>query len=370
MKLMEFYRRTPTYYKTRRAVCLRGAIGRGKSTVMGLVPALLGSKFGGEFGLVILNGPMLNPNDAIGYLIPHRVEAEVNGEKVSRMESEFTQPFWFRTAEGRHLSEFTGGIILVDEEDKMDADVKKIIGEAALSGRLGPHVVPKGWVFWFAGNRQEDRSGSTKDYAHLQNRRRDINIDEDIDGLIEVYNRMKLNPVFVAFAANNSHVLHENIPDTIKPWCTPRSFEAAARHVMACMEDAGLDPMGEEMPSDPFIQEEIAGDIGTGAAAQLFATIELQKHMPRFSDIVANPKKAKVPDAADAQMLVCFNLAARVDEKSIEPVMEYLKGFPEEFTITFGKAAVARDFNLVNTKAFGKWTKENASLMMAISDMR
>ena len=35
----------------------------------------------------------------------------------------------------------------------MDTDLKKIIGEAALSGRLGPHFIPEGWVIWMAGNR-------------------------------------------------------------------------------------------------------------------------------------------------------------------------------------------------------------------------
>jgi hypothetical protein len=49
----------------------------------------------------------------------------------------FSDPFFWRTDDGKRLEEYDGGIIFVDELDKMDTDVKKCIGEAALSGRSG-----------------------------------------------------------------------------------------------------------------------------------------------------------------------------------------------------------------------------------------
>lgn len=375
MKLNDFLKRSVTYYRSHvnggSSVCLRGAIGRGKTTIMRKVPARLSAALGGTFGMVLLSGPLLNPTDALGFLMPQTTE-RLDREGVVRkhLESLFSEPFFFRTDEGRHVSEYDGGIIFVDEEDKMDPDVKKIIGEAALSGRLGPHTLPKGWVVWFAGNRQADRSGSTKDYAHLQNRRRDIEIDDDIDGLVDHYTREGINPVFVSFAATNPQVVHEDIPGDIKAWCTPRSLEACARYVMQYMQDNGIDPMSEEIPIDPLMSEDIAGNIGVSAGHHLAATIQLGREMPKFPDIVANPKKVPVPNAPDAQMLVCYTLAARVDEKTVGPVIEYIERFPQEFTITFGKAAVAKNFKLVNHPAFGKWTQKNSSLMMAITDLR
>jgi hypothetical protein len=50
--------------------------------------------------------------------------------------------------------------------------------------------------------------------------------------------------------------------------------------------------------------------------------------------------------------------------------MTYIERMPAEFTITFGKAAVSRDYELINTPAFGEWTARNATLMVAITDAR
>jgi hypothetical protein len=92
--------------------------------------------------------------------------------------------------------------------------------------------------------------------------------------------------------------------------------------------------------------------------------------MPKLEEIVAKPKLAKVPERADAQMLVCYTLAARATKDNIGPIITYIERMPAEFTITFGKAVVARDYNLINTQAMGDWTARNATLMLAITDTK
>jgi hypothetical protein len=106
--------------------------------------------------------------------------------------------------------------------------------------------------------------------------------------------------------------------------------------------------------------------IGEAAAAQLAATIRLSHAMPKYQDIVTDPKGTKLPTAPDAQMLVVYELAGRVSEKEIDPVIQYVDRFPAEFSVTFAKAAVARDTDLINTQAFGAWCARNASLMSAV----
>ena len=89
------------------------------------------------------------------------------------------------TTEGKLLSEYDGGIILVDEADKLGMDEKKIVGEAALSKILGSHKFPPGWVVVFAANRMSDRSGSTRELDHLINRRIKIEITDDVESWVE-----------------------------------------------------------------------------------------------------------------------------------------------------------------------------------------
>lgn len=359
MKLSQVIARIPFWYAAGKCIYLKSAPGRGKTSVLSSAPALLSQATGKNIGLVIINGPLLTPADSIGYLVPKRAAGEDGRE---HMESVYTDPFWFRTKEGRRLDEYDGGIIVVDEADKMDVDVKKVIGEAALTGRLGPHQLPEGWIIWMAGNRQKDRSGSTKELDHLINRRVEIDITDDVESWNMWANRNGIPPLYKAFTNQNPQIVFsEGVPDKQGPWCTPRSLvEAAHFHsVLPKMPDGSL-------PDDEATMEEIAGMIGDAATAQLFAFVKLEREMPKYEDIVKNPENERVPSKPDAAMLVCYNLAHRVNMEECDAVISYIDRMPKEFGVIFGKAAVDRDQNLIKTKGFQKWISANASLMVQI----
>lgn len=360
MKLSTVLNRIPYWYQAGKCVNLKSAPGRGKTTVLSEAPRILSQKFGKNFGLVIINGPLLTPADSIGYLVPKRV---TDADGTERVESLYTDPFWFRTREGKRLNEYDGGIIVVDEADKMDVDVKKVIGEAALSGRLGPHLLPEGWIIWMAGNRQKDRSGSTKELDHLINRRMEIDIDDDIDSWNDWAAQNGVSPLARAFANQNPHIVFsDGVPEKQGPWCTPRSLVEADRHLRLLAGDNAT------FPDDSDTIEEVAGMIGDAAAGQLFAFVKLQREMPSFDSIVKDPKGATLPGKPDAIMLVCFNLAYRVTMDTIDAVITYVDRLPKEFGVIFAKSAAARDMEFVRAKGMQKWIAENASLMVQIGN--
>lgn len=358
MKLSEVSKRLAGWYVAGKSVYLKSAPGRGKTSVLAAAPKLISDRLGKNMGLVIINGPLLTPADSIGYLVPRKVTGEDGKEHV---ESVYTDPFWFRTREGKRLDEYDGGIVVVDEADKMDVDVKKVIGEAALTGRLGPHQLPEGWIIWMAGNRQKDRSGSTKELDHLINRRMEIDITDDIESWNDWANAHGVSPLVKAFANQNVHIVFsDGVPEKQGPWCTPRSLVEADDYMRVLRSDDGT------IPDDPTTLEEVSGMIGDAAASQLFAFVKLEREMPKYEDIVANPTKVKVPEKPDASMLVCYNLAHRVTLADADPVIEYMNRLPKEFGVIFGKAAVQRDPKLVTSKGMVKWIKDNASLMAQI----
>jgi len=356
MRLKDIQRRIVPWYQSGACYYLRGPIGRGKTTILSSAPEVLSRELRGTYGLVVISGPLLNPPDAIGYNMP-----EKHGDWLMSL---FTQPFWFITTEGKHISEYDGGIVLVDEADKMDVDVKKMIGEAALTGNLGPHHLRDfgNWIVWMAGNRAQDRSGSTKEFDHLINRRCEINVDDDLQSVEDYYMEQGVRPEFIAFAHSNPQVLFMDPPAVPAPWCTPRSLHNLARYAQQL---AGNGPI----PTDPLFKEEAAGYIGEGQTAQLFATLELAREMPRFEDIVESPMNVKVPTRADAQMLIVFTLAAKVGDKSLGSCIKYIERMPAEFTITFGKAVLTRNKSFVVHPDFAAWSQRNASLLMAITQI-
>lgn len=356
MKISDFQKRLVRYYDSGISIHLKGGIGLGKSTVIEGAAERLARAKGGTFGTVIISAPLLTPTDAVGYGTPQRIE-----RVRQHLMMLFTEPFWFMTTENKHVEEYDGGVVFIDEIDKADNDVKKVLGEMALSNRLGPHVLPGGWRVWSAGNRAKDRSGSTKEYDHLINRRMEIELEFDLQAFEDFCMEDGVHPLFVAVAGQNPHMFTDELPTVQGPFCTPRSFVRCAHYVQA--QQSTLDTI----EIDALLKEEMQGMIGPGASAVIAAGVTLFNEMPKFKEIVSSPRQAKLPQRADAQILVVYNLAARVDEETMGACIDYVERMPAEFTVAFGKAACRRNPNLVNTAAFGKWCMGNSTLLMAIS---
>lgn len=350
MKLSQILERAPLWYEAGKSIYLKSAPGRGKTETIMSIPALLEKKHPGKrFGLVVINGGCFTLTNATGYLWPE--ERENEGRY-----SQFTRPDWW-LADDYPLESYAGGLIFIDEWDKMDIESKKITGEAALSGRLASHQLPPGWVVWGAGNRSQDRSGSTKELDHLINRRREIEVQDDMVSLLEWGVRNALLPETLTFIEANPQVVFEPLPEKQGPWCTPRGIAGADRYLRLLARDKGV------IPTDATTIEEISGDIGPGAAAQYFAMIRLGMEMPKYEDIVKNPGSVKVPAKIDAQMLVSHSLAARVSSEDAGKVLQYVDRMPKEFAVTFARSATQRDPALVNSKAFMAWIGANSSLI-------
>ena len=128
MNLTDLARELPAFYQSGKCLYLKSGPGRGKTTtIIDSIPHIAAAT-GKNLGVSIISGPLLTPADAQGYLVVDRTPD-------GRVESKYTDPFWWRTAEGKRLEEYDGGVIFIDEADKMDVDVKKVVGEMALSGR-------------------------------------------------------------------------------------------------------------------------------------------------------------------------------------------------------------------------------------------
>ena len=354
MKLSAIARSSVALYTSGKSIYLRSAPGRGKTTtVVDIVPRVA-SALNKRLGLVIINGPLLTPADTVGYLVPVK-------QDDGTVESSYTLPFWWRTNEGKKLEDYDGGFIFIDEADKMDVDCKKVVGEMALSGRCGPHVLPPGGVVWMAGNRQGDRSGSTKELDHLINRRFEIDVTDDLEGWLDWSLKSGVHPTIVTFAKQNPHIVFsQDVPKEQGPFCTPRSLVSTGE-LLATLGSNG------SLPVDDEAVELAAAGIGKAAAAQLFATIRLEAELPDFDTVIKNPTTAKMPSAPDAQMLGCYQFAARVDAATLAPVITYIERMAADFAATFAKAACTRVRLFAAHPAMMDWTKRNNTLMTTLN---
>jgi hypothetical protein len=366
MKLKDILSRIPHYYNLSMqpggpAIRLRGPIGIGKSSTLSKAPTVL-AQFnpGKKFGLVIINGTCVTLTTATGYLWPETV-----GEKTY---SRFTRPDWWRTMmEDLPLEDYDGGIIVVDEDDKLNPDEKKIFGEAALSKRLASHQLPPGWCVWFAGNRASDKSGSTKELSHLNNRVLTINVDHDAAGLIEWFEEQGGLPETMSFVRENEAIVFpDRVPDDFSPFCTSRSLAAWDMHLRLLIE-SGI-PHSEVLTG--LTLEEGNGLIGMSATAQYVATWRLSSQLPAYEAIIADPTGTPIPTRIDAQMMAIYKIANNVTKADAGAAMTYVQRMSDEFSINFVRRLMKRDKKLINVKEISDWALKNASLVALVGKLK
>lgn len=363
MNFKQLHARMPALLASGISIELVSAPGRGKSEFTEDTVKRMEQETGKPWGFAKLFLATQTPPDLIGYVF--KGEREWGGQKVAV--SEPTLPSWMVTVEGKPVWDYERGILFLDEYGQGEADVKRASAELLLNKKLGPWSLPPGWTVLAASNRANDRSGVTKSFDFVINRRMEIHISDDIEAWTDwatqpgADGEPKVLPLTVAFANQNPHIVFaDGVPDKQGPWCTPRSLVMLDRMLRSIAD-------GDRMPDDPGAVELASGLVGGGAAAQYFAFIRLEREMPKYETIVKDPKKVKVPEKPDAQMLVAYNLAHRISESDASPVVQYIERMPKEFAVTFAKAACRRNPNLVNTPAFSAWAMQNSSLMAAIA---
>lgn len=308
----------------------------------------------------------MTPSDLIGYMVPTRTK---NPDGTEFLASTFTVPPWMMTAptpeypHGRHINTYKRGIVFLDEFGQADGDTKKAAAQLLLKGEIGPHRLHKGIHIIAASNGKKDRSGVTKDFDFVINRQDEINITPDLVSWLDWAATHGVSPIAMSFAQQNPAVVFDaEVPKEQGPWTTPRSLVMADR-----LMQAKAKRNGGAMPDDATTVEQMQGIMGAGGAAQYFAFVKLEREMPKYEDILANPSKVKVPTKPDAMMLICYQLAHMITVKDAAPVVEYMERLPKEFAVTFATTACKRQAQLVQTPSFAKWARENSALMAAIT---
>jgi len=344
------------------SIQLKSAPGRGKSEFVEQLVKKLSERDGFEWGLSKLFLATQQVPDLMGYLF--KGERDFGDGKLITV-SEPTLPLWQITEGGQPTWRYKRGILFLDEYGQAEADTKRVSAELFLNKRLGPWVLGgenrNGWGVIAASNRASDRSGVTKEFDFVINRRGEYDISDDIVSWEKWAVAHGVSPLTIAFAVQNPQIIFQDgVPEKQGAWCTPRSLVMLDRKMKVKQARTGV------FPDDAKTVESAMGLIGAGAA-QFFAFVRLEREMPKFETIVANPMGVKLPLKPDAQMLVIYNLAHRVTAQTLKPVIEYIERMPKEFAATFAKAACTRNNDLVIDPAMRAWSSQNASLMAALS---
>ena len=336
---------------------LQSSPGMGKSEWADQTRAYMSKRDGFEWGMVTMMLATQSATDLIGYLYKgERVYDNYNPGKPTTI-TDPSLPLWMQTPGGGTVYDYKRGILFLDEFGQGEPEVKRAAAELLLNRRVGPWQLPDGWSVIAASNRSQDRSGVTKSFDFVINRRLQIEVTPDVASWENWANKHGVDDLFVSFAVANPQVVFEGkVPEKQGPWCTPRSLVKLAKVIRT------ITPSGQ-LPTDATNIELFAGLIGEAAAQQLIAHIKLAHELPSFEDIISDPEGTKIPIKPDARMIAVYQLSSRVDAKTAKPVLQYVDRLPKEFAATFAKSVCQRIPAIVMTDAFSQWATRNATLV-------
>jgi hypothetical protein len=359
MNLQELSKHAVALYKANTALDLIGPPGVGKSSwTGGELIQILSAHYDEEFGFKSLLMPTIDAPDIRGFLVPTK---DKDGSPAS---------FWTRSGampSKDYLAAHPRGVMLLDEFNQSDQLVQKAASNTVLHKTFGDEKLPDGWWVLLASNRMADGAGTSKPLKHNVNRTRRINVDPDVNAWAPWAEENGVHPMFVAFAKKRPDVVFSPaVPKEDHPFCTPRSFVEASK---LATEIAGLDAQGNVnmvIPNTGITVSLIAGDIGDGAAAELFAFLKVADQLPSIEDIIKDPGGANCPKDLSAAYAASQMIAHFAKADTIDPLWQYAERLPKELQVATAKALVPRGGGLLlNSKAMGAWMMKNKTLINA-----
>jgi len=202
--------------------------------------------------------------------------------------------------------------------------------------------------FIATGNRTKDKSGANRIVSKLRGRVRTFEFTENIDDWSEWALNNGVDVVLIQFLRFRPNLLSDFDPDKICP--TPRNWERV-----------GMIPT--DLPADMYF-ENVAGDVGEGAAAEYTGFRKIYAGLPNIDGLLMNPATAEIPTDFAVLYALTGALAQRASADNFDRITTYTDRLQPEFGVMCVQDAIKLKPEIKSTKAFVQWAVNNANVML------
>ncbi len=277
-----------------------GSPGVGKSAVVREVARKLG------IGLVDIRLAQREPVDMRGLPVP-----DVDGNSVRWL----VASEWPREPDSR-------GIIFFDELTAADRTLQAAAYEMILDRRLGDlYRVPDGWYIAAAGNQSSDRAVTAPMSSALANRFCHVKMSADARVWGQWGRAKGLHPAVLGFIAWRPDLLFDLPPDCQQGWPSPRSWERVS-YILKLAERTGL------AAATDFLNLQIAGLVGHGAAIEFLAFRQQAVTGPSAEDILLHGADVLIPLRADQRFALASAMVHVTDRAASGPARQTRHALP------------------------------------------
>lgn len=314
-------------FPIRRTVCIEGAPGGGKTTIVHQVANEL------EVPIIEKHLPTMLVED-FGILFKN----EAGG-------LHYELPDWF-PVKGKAPE---NGILLFDDRNQAGSDLQKVLANICQARNLHGVSLPDGWQVVSTGNRQSDRAGANRVLSHLRNRETLLELDTHLDDSTQWMIDHDVKGEVVSFLRFRTGLLHEFDPQRDQN-PTPRSWVEGVSDVLGTV------------PADAEF-ECFKGAVGEGAAAEFVGFMRIWRKLPNIDNLLLNPTAGDVPTDPATLYAIAGSIAERATESNFERVCTYSERMPPEFSVLTISYACRKNPDLANTQAFIKWSLKHQDVL-------
>lgn len=261
-------------------------------------------------------------------------------------------------------------ILMIDEWGKMNQATQNMLHSLleVNNPRIGNNPLPAGSRVLLTTNWATDGLGDNMK-AHTWNRVTVLDVAKPTadEWLLWAADKGDIAPEVMSFVYRFPHVMASYIDgdeDNLyifnprKPagaFVSPRSLEKASDIVKQ-----------RDKICHNSLRCALVGTLGESGAADLMAFINYQDELPKWKDIIEDPKGAAIPDTPGACAMLAFGAVQRVDSTTMDAFMTYLKRMSTEWQSVFC-VHIAKDPKKQNvafsSTQFANWIRENADIL-------
>jgi hypothetical protein len=241
------------------------------------------------------------------------------------------------------------GILFLDELNAAPALVQAACYQLVLDRKLGDYTVPDGWAIVAAGNRESDRSNTTRMPTALRSRFVHLNFEVDHKEWKDWAFTNSIRDEVIAFISFRPDLLHQFDRDANAFPC-PRTWKFVS------------DILNSD-PSPSIEHELIAGAVGQAAATECVSFLTTYRNLPNIDAILLSPDTEVLPKKADAQYAVACALSRYATETNFDRVCRYLDRMPPEFSVLCVTDAIRRTPDVKHTPAFTRWAANHHDVL-------
>ena len=198
------------------------------------------------------------------------------------------------------------------------------------------------------GNRTEDKSGATRITTKLAGRTRRFDFTENLDDFTLWALDNDIKPELIQFLRFRPSLLSAFDPNTFAS-PTPRNW-------------ARVSLIPDSLP-DQLFYDNVAGDVGEGAAAEYTGFRKIYKSLPNIDAILLDPANSSVPADPATRFALTGALARKTTVDNIDRVMQYTARMPVEFNVMYVKDTLRLTPAVLHTNAFSKWAADHGEVM-------